>query len=370
VIFNMGKYSGKQVGAAIVIVIFLMAITSGVWVPAVNNLMNGGKSQSTIPSNPNLGWSSSLTGYTFLNPYGGSTAVLYKSAIQLWGNSYPAYGTINFYDPTGAWGGAGSITSSSVGAFTTGIIMTGCNEWEVFNGSSVYYPASYQINVPSVTMAMTGNQPNNYYTSIGVVTAYTIATSYSDTLIASSGGSITTSRTNSGTQSTANDTSIVHGTPVTYQYTISVSSTWAERMPSYTLPNVVPNVGSSNAVSGYMVYITNSTNAILMGAGTALKTAAGALIVVEPIPVITSTVNAASQTVTFTINYPTAQHVSIYAGTVWNTNLSALQAIAPGLTSWGAISYASPNSAYFTVGSFQLLGNPNAQHVNCLNTVS
>jgi hypothetical protein len=283
--------------------------------------------------------------------------VNFRVPVNIYGTSTTTlYGTMNFFDPSGQNWGYGTITNNLA---TTGIISTGYTYTLYFNGTSVWYPESWSVYVPPVTGQ---SQPANYYTSVtqpsgAPWSVYTIATAYSDSLISSSGALSGAIKANGGSNTMANDT-LVHGQWYTYTYTVSVTTPFGARLPSY----INPAYPSTGAVQGYVYLITNSTNILASGA-TAVSLASNTIIF-DPISMVIGGASGGTQTVQFSLYLPTSQHITVYGGTVWNVNSQWLINSHP--ITWAGLT--APTG--YTVGSQQLLGNLNAGHTYCLWNVS
>jgi len=292
-------------------------------------------------------------------------SVNFKVSAQLYGGSYPSYGTISFFDSQGYNWGGGAFSTTTSGTLTTGVIATGFTYTMYFNGTSVWYPNSWTVSVPQVKDLL---EPANYYLAIRTsdgkpFTIYAIATAYADQLIdVTTGGLSGAIRTNSGSAAMANDSAIVKNVPTTFTYTVSVTSTYAGRLPQYVNP-AYPNSGG---VQGFAYFIFNSTNMYLQSSTTGAVTVslASNTLLIVPISMVISGAAGAQQSGSFTLVFPTAQHPTVYGGTVWNTCLDQLK----NAKSTTFASLSAPTG--YTVGSFQLLGNKDAGHTYCLWTVS
>jgi hypothetical protein len=329
---EQAKIRGYMAVAGILAVI-LIAGTSPIWL-------------SYVPGNPPI-----------TSGMGTGQSVLYKGYVNMPGGGYPQYGTVSFIDATGYSWGSGSITAASAGSFTTGVIPTGATWWEYFNGTSIYWPDNWAVTIGEVKGQ---SQPANYYVTVPTQTVYQIATGYADYLIDNTYGGLSgATRTNSGSAAMANDSSIVKNIPVSFTYGITVSSTFSARLAQY----MNPTYPASGGVQGYAMIVTNSSNAYLGpgSPGYSYRIGSANTVFVIPLPMVISGSTPATGTTTFSLIFPTAQHPTVYAYTVWNTNWNQLQS-ANGLTATAPLGY--------TVGTFQLLGNKDASHTYCLWTVT
>ena len=208
-----------------------------------------------------------ITGQVPSMPSGGALgqAVNFKVPLNLLGGTFPTYGTLSFDDSQGNWRGGGTVAT---GLVTTGPIYTGYTWWMFFNGTTGWYPNSWQVNVPAVNGIQ---QPSNYFVTISgpngaVFQVDPIAGAYADNMISSSGALSGAVRGNAGAIVNPNDT-VTHGQWYTYTYTVTETTPFAARLSAYFNP-AYPTTPASQA---FIYFITNSTNVQVQGATSILS---------------------------------------------------------------------------------------------------